>query len=174
MEFLPLFLRRRLAGKPVIASPNVACFLRLEIKQYDAVFHSTIEMTQKRSMNSDDVNGWVSLRKQPTFRETTAGNPAKSRLPRSKHRNSVLMTRHYADLGGASDYLKQLDQSEKLPISRWWRVIIMEFSAFLRRHFAVKLVAELWNVGCSLRLLLAPKFEYARGGGVWKADLATN
>ena len=29
MEFLRSFLRRHLAGKPVIASPNVGCFLRL-------------------------------------------------------------------------------------------------------------------------------------------------
>ena len=47
----------------------------------------------------------------------------------------------------------------------------MEFSPFLRRHFAVKLVVELRNVGCFLRLLLAPKFEYAgegEEGGVMK------
>ena len=33
----------------MVASPNVDCFLRLEIKQYDkvAVFLSTIEMTQR-------------------------------------------------------------------------------------------------------------------------------
>ena len=29
MEFLRSFLRRDLAGKPVVASPNVGCFLRL-------------------------------------------------------------------------------------------------------------------------------------------------
>ena len=29
MEFLRSFLRRHLAGKPVVASPNVGCFLRL-------------------------------------------------------------------------------------------------------------------------------------------------
>ena len=29
MEFLCSFLRRHLAGKPVVASPNVDCFLRL-------------------------------------------------------------------------------------------------------------------------------------------------
>ena len=28
MEFLRSFLRRHLAGKPVVASPNVGCFLR--------------------------------------------------------------------------------------------------------------------------------------------------
>ena len=29
MEFLRSFLRRHLAGKPVVASPNIGCFLRL-------------------------------------------------------------------------------------------------------------------------------------------------
>ena len=38
-------------------------------------------------------------------------------------------------------------------------------SAFLRRHFAGKPVAESQNVACSLKLLLGPKFEYAGGGG---------
>ena len=49
MEFLRLFLRRHLAGTPVVASPNVGCFPRLEIKQYDksAVFLTTIERTQR-------------------------------------------------------------------------------------------------------------------------------
>ena len=37
-------------------------------------------------------------------------------------------------------------------------------SAFLRRHFAGKPVAESQNVACSLKLLLGPKFEYAGGG----------
>ena len=31
MEFLRSFLGRHLAGKPVVASPNVGCFLRLKI-----------------------------------------------------------------------------------------------------------------------------------------------
>ena len=34
MEFLRSFLRRHLAGKPVVASPNVSCFLRLGFVQY--------------------------------------------------------------------------------------------------------------------------------------------
>ena len=33
MEFQSSFLRRHLAGKPVVASQNVGCFLRLEILQ---------------------------------------------------------------------------------------------------------------------------------------------
>ena len=31
MEFLGLLLRHHLAGKPVVASPNVGCFFRLPI-----------------------------------------------------------------------------------------------------------------------------------------------
>ena len=31
MEFLRSFVRRHLAGKPVVASPNVGCFLRLHL-----------------------------------------------------------------------------------------------------------------------------------------------
>ena len=44
-----------------------------------------------------------SLRKQPTFGDATTGFPAKWRL-RNERRNSILMTRHYADLGSASDW----------------------------------------------------------------------
>ena len=44
-----------------------------------------------------------SLRKQPTFRDATAGFPAKWLL-RNERRNSIQMTRHYPDLGSASDW----------------------------------------------------------------------
>ena len=44
-----------------------------------------------------------SLRKQPTFGDATTGLPAKWRL-RNERRNSILMTRHYPDLGSASDW----------------------------------------------------------------------
>ena len=44
-----------------------------------------------------------SLRKQPTFSDVTTGFPAKWRL-RNDRRNSILMGRHYPDLGGASDW----------------------------------------------------------------------
>ena len=44
-----------------------------------------------------------SLRKQATFRDATAGFPAKWLL-RNERRNSIQMTRHYPDLGSASDW----------------------------------------------------------------------
>ena len=42
------------------------------------------------------------LRKQPTFGDATTGFPHKWHL-RNERRNSTLMTRHYPDLGSASD-----------------------------------------------------------------------
>ena len=48
-----------------------------------------------------------SLRKQPTFSDATTGFPAKWRLRSTERRNSILMTRHYPDLGRAFDWLKQ-------------------------------------------------------------------
>ena len=43
-----------------------------------------------------------SLIKLPTFRDATAGFPAKRRL-RNDLRNSILMMCHYSDLGSASN-----------------------------------------------------------------------
>ena len=54
-------------------------------------------------------------------------HPAKWRL-RNKHRNSILLTRHYPDLGRASDWSKEIfSQSEAQPWSWKWRVMSMEF-----------------------------------------------
>ena len=54
-------------------------------------------------------------------------HPAKWRL-RNKHRNSILLTRHYPDLGRASDWSKEIfSQSEAQRWSWKWRVISMEF-----------------------------------------------
>ena len=53
-----------------------------------------------------------SLRKQPTFGDATTGLPAKWRL-RNERRNSILMTRHYPDLGSASDWLNRISQAAR-------------------------------------------------------------
>ena len=42
MEFLRLFLRRYLAVKPVVASPNVGCFLGLHRVEVAAVFELVV------------------------------------------------------------------------------------------------------------------------------------
>ena len=54
----------------------------------------------------------TSLRKQPTFGDATTGFPAKWRL-RNERRNSILMTRHYPDLGSASDWLNQISHAAR-------------------------------------------------------------
>ena len=53
---------------------------------------------------------FASLRKQPTFGDATTGFPAKGRL-RNERRNSILMTRHYSDLGSAPDWLNQISHA---------------------------------------------------------------
>ena len=84
MEFLRSFLRRYFAGKPAVASWEVSCPLRLD--NLPIVFYLT----------------WLlnSLRKQSRFGDTTTGFPRKW----NKGRNSILMTRHYPDLGSACDW----------------------------------------------------------------------
>ena len=84
MEFLRLFLRRHLAGRPVVASPNVGCFPRIEIKQYDkgAVFRSTIERTQRWvwfRMTSVLESAWESSRHFVTPPLETPRNGVRSR-----------------------------------------------------------------------------------------------
>ena len=54
----------------------------------------------------------VTLRKKPTFRDATTCFPAKWRL-RNERRNSILMTRHYPDLGSASDWLNQISHAAR-------------------------------------------------------------
>ena len=52
-----------------------------------------------------------------TFRNATTGSPLKWHL-RNKHRNSILMTCYYPDLGSTSDWLKIcFNQSETLTSS---------------------------------------------------------
>ena len=46
---------------------------------------------------------FFNMRKQPTFGGATTGFPSKWRLRNSRW-NSILMTRHYPDLGSASDW----------------------------------------------------------------------
>ena len=54
----------------------------------------------------------LAKRKRPTFPDATPGDL------RNEHRNSILMTRHYSNVGGASDWLNQIfNQSEALPRS---------------------------------------------------------
>ena len=84
------------------------------------------------------------------IRHATTGFPTKWRL-RNERRNSILMTRHYPDLGSASDWLKQISHVV-WPIRS--HIISVEFlHSFLRRHFTGKPVVVSQSVSCFLRLL---------------------
>ena len=64
------------------------------------------------SLNKPELHITVRKRfKQSTFRATT-NFPAKRRL-RNERKISILMTRHYPDLGSASDWLKQISRAAR-------------------------------------------------------------
>ena len=98
----------------------------------------------------------ISLRKRPTFGDATPGFPAKWRL-RNERRNSILMTRHYPDLGSASDWSCRVGNSIP-PIRSNTQICVVTRHqygipcSFLRRHLVGKPVVALPNVRCFLRL----------------------
>ena len=107
-------------------------------------------ITQKREQSCTSVfNGQYlcdfngSLSKQLTFCDTTSSFPAKWRL-RNERRNSILMTRHYPDLGSASDWscrggklLQPIKSTTQIrPVTRHQCGISIQ--SFLKRHFARK------------------------------------
>ena len=103
------------------------------------------------------VNFPCSLRKQPTFGDDTTGFPAKWRL-RNKRRNSILMTRHYQDLGnlliGRATWEIWFNQSQALPRSWEWRVVSLEsLRSFIKRHLEGKPMEASPNVSCFFRPL---------------------
>ena len=72
------------------------------------MFHSlTLNQPSENTSNArcsvSSVIQRASPRNQTTFRDVTGGFPAKQRL-RNERRNSILMTRHYPDLGNAFDW----------------------------------------------------------------------
>ena len=68
------------------------------------IFRRKVHNLSPRKWQSKWIdNRFASLRKQPTFGDATTGFPAKWRL-RNKRRNSILITRHYPDLGTTSDW----------------------------------------------------------------------
>ena len=112
-------------------------------------------------------SNFISTRKQLTFGSATTGFPTRWHL-RIEHRNSILMRRHYPDLGSASDWLNQIshadDQSEALPRSGYWHVISMKFlCSYLRCCWAGKPVVESPNVGFFLRV----EFRFCK----WRARI---
>ena len=65
-----------------------------------------------------------SPRKQPTLHDATIVFWLKWRL-RNERRNSILMTRHYPDLGSASDWLKQISHPAPRPLRSTTRIWVV-------------------------------------------------
>ena len=79
------------------------------------------------------------------------------------------MTRHYPDMGSASDWLNQIPRAARSirSTTQIWVVTRHQYGilrSFLRRHFAEKPVAASPYVGCFLRLFI--KMLSLRGVGV--------
>ena len=100
-----------------------------------------------------------SPRKQPTLRDATIVFPTKWRL-RNERRNSILMTRHYSDLGSASNWLMQISHAAPWPIRSTTPIWVVK-----RHQYGISgLVSQssicgetsgcavLRNVGCFLKL----------------------
>ena len=69
------------------------------------------------------VKRLVSLRKQPIFGDATTGFPAKWRM-RNDRRNSIPRTRHYPDLGSASDWLNHISHAQR-PIRSTAQILVV-------------------------------------------------
>ena len=103
--------------------------------------------------------GWkdvVAGNKQSTFGDATTGFPTK-RCLRNERRKSILMTRHYPDLGIASDWLNQISHALRSirSTTQNWVVTLHQYGIFalvLRRIWQGKPVVASPNVGCFLRL----------------------
>ena len=70
------------------------------------------------------TEGVIAWEKQPTFCDSTCGFPAK-REQRNGPKNSILMTSHYPDLGGASDWSKQISHATR-PIVNITRICVSQ------------------------------------------------
>ena len=77
-------------------------------------------------------------------------------LLRNERRNSILMTRHYPNLGSASDWSCRVGNliQQIISTTQIWVVTRIEFlRSFFRRHLAGKPVVASPNVGCFLGLV---------------------
>ena len=124
-------IRKTESGKSFIAKFGILAF-GIRSKAQGIRNPSSIEKNQESSSWNPESTAWnlesknvldyltSCLRNQPSFGDNINGFPAKRRL-RNERKNSIVMTRHYPDLGGASDWLNQIftrhDQSEALPRS---------------------------------------------------------
>ena len=110
-------IRNTESGKSFIAKFAILAF-GIRSKAQGIRNPSSIEKNQESSSWNPESTAWnlesknvldyltSCLRNQRSFGDDINGFPAKRRL-RNERRNSIVMTRHYPDLGGASDWLNQ-------------------------------------------------------------------
>ena len=82
--------------------------------------------------------------------------PAKGRL-RNERRNSILMTRHYTDLGGVSDWLKRISCAARQIRSTSQIRVVTRYEYGIspivpETSFRGKTSGSVKNVGCFFRL----------------------
>ena len=120
-----------------------------------------IEINSRTSWRDCYARGVLStLRKQPSFRDTTTAFPAKWRLW-DERRNAILMTCRYTDLGSASDWSGKFASASQKHYpncarfsdviswgNQWWRRQMSV--AFLAAEISIRLAPKL------LKLLAAP------------------
>ena len=90
---------------------------RNELNTVDSLLADTsVKRTPRVGHCLSLISFWLSirhsLRKQPTFGDSTTGFPAKWRL-RNEGKKSILMTRHYPDLGNAFYWLNQISHATR-------------------------------------------------------------
>ena len=83
---------------------------------------------------------------------------------KKQRRKSILITRHYPDLGSVFDWLNPFSHSSRVirSTNQIWVVTRYQYgisALFLRRHLAGNQVAASPNVGCCVRLLLHNVFR---------------
>ena len=94
------------------------------IPDYFMHSYSRIRSIQCTLIKGDPIMS--SLRKQPTFRDTTTDFFAKWHLG-NERRNSIPTTRHYPDMGSASDWMKQISNLSEAPHSAqfpFWSILL--------------------------------------------------
>ena len=111
---------------------NIDIFFSIHFRR--SFLENRARETDQRKTNRAICPSWENRRRFPMPPQVSPRNDVWST---NERKNSILMTRHFQDLGCASDWLKiSFDQSEALPRSGKWRVNSMEFlRLFLRRHF---------------------------------------
>ena len=114
------------------------------VKKLSSDCHGNIESNKSVLFWSEFLNkiqGQIQIRRNSTC---NASGIVKVLL-KFMHRNSILMTCHYPDLGTAPDWMKQIfNQSEALPRSHWYLNSGLASQTSFRREISHNGVSKCW------------------------------